>query len=395
MADLSIEFLGKRMVNPFLIAATPSSDNYDIIKKGFEVGWGGAVFKTTSVEGQEVPLKYPMMTGINYDGKQTMALANIDLISEHHIDEVEEVVKRLKKEFPDRMLIPSIMGEKKEHWQELVERLVKAGADMIECSFSCPQGTLGDEPGKMLGQSAKATETVAKWVKDAAGDTPVIIKLTPQVTDIVAIANAVKRSGCDAVCTINSVKGLIGVDLNTFSPLPSVDGKGTYAGITGPAIKPIALMCLSEVAQNVDIGISAVGGCSTWSDAIEFFLLGAGTVQIGTAIMHYGFRILWEILSGVNNYLDEKGFNSIEEIKGKALPFLTTHDGLVQEADPNSKINWDLCIKCDLCYIACSDGAHGAITLNEDRLPVVDDDKCPGCGLCASICPVEGCIEIK
>ncbi|MDD3625947.1 MAG: NAD-dependent dihydropyrimidine dehydrogenase subunit PreA, partial [bacterium] len=329
------------------------------------------------------------------DGKRSMALANIDLISEHHIDEVEEMVKRLKKEYPDRLLMPRIMGEKKEHWQELVHRLKKAGADMIECSFSCPQGTLGDEPGKMLGQSAKATETVARWVKEAADKTPVVIKLTPQVTDIVEIANAVKRAGCDGVCAINSVKGLIGIDINTFSPLPSVNGKGSYAGITGPAIKPVSLRCVSEIAKNVDIGISAVGGCSNWHDAIEFFLVGAGNIQIGTAIMHYGFRILWDILSGLENYLDEKGFVSISEIKGKSLPLLGTHDELNQETEPNSKINKDLCIKCDLCYIACSDGAHQAITLDENRYPVVDEDKCPGCGLCAAICPVEGCIEIK
>ena len=190
--DLSYDFLGLRFENPFILAAAPSTDNLEMVRRAFQMGWAGAILKTTSVEGTRVDLAYPMMSTFNHEGKKLFGMGNIDLISEHHIDRVEHNVGELKKEFPGKIVAASIMAGRKEDWQSLVVRLEKAGVDFIECSFSCPQGNIGEDPGKMLAQSVNATETTARWVKEAASHVPVSIKITPHVTDIVDVARAAK-----------------------------------------------------------------------------------------------------------------------------------------------------------------------------------------------------------
>jgi len=268
--DLSYDFLGIHLENPFILAAAPSTDDLDMVRRGFQMGWAGAILKTTSVEGTKVDLCYPMMSTFEYEGRRLFGMGNIDLISEHHIEKVEYNVRQLKKEFPEKMVAASIMAGRKEDWQRLVERLERAGVDLIECSFSCPQGNIGEDPGKMLAQSVTATELTARWVKEAAKRVPVSIKITPHVTDIVEVANAVKRSGCDALTASNSIQALMGIDIKSFSPYPNLDGKSTYSGMTGPAIKPMTLRTIAEIARNVDIPIMGTGGASTWSDAVEF-----------------------------------------------------------------------------------------------------------------------------
>ncbi|MFZ5925287.1 MAG: NAD-dependent dihydropyrimidine dehydrogenase subunit PreA, partial [Bacillota bacterium] len=218
MADLSIEFCGVKFPNPFTLAAAPPTDNAEMVARAFEAGWGGAVLKTTSVESEIVELVYPMMAGLDYEDKKLIGLENIDLISERHIDQVEKDVAALKREFPDRVVGASIMGAKKEDWQELVRRLEAAGVDFIECSFSCPHGMPERGMGSTIGQDPELTERTARWVKEAATRVPIIIKLTPQIADITAAARAVKRSGADGVCAINTLKSLIGIDLDTFVP---------------------------------------------------------------------------------------------------------------------------------------------------------------------------------
>ena len=258
--DLSIEFCGVRFANPFLLSAAPPTDDLDMVRAAFEAGWAGAVLKTTSVETEVVDLVYPMMSAVHYDGHRIAGLGNIDLISEHHIDVVEQRAATLKREYPDRVVSVSIMGSKKEEWQTLVKRLEDAGVDIIECSFSCPQGSMGEEPGAMLAQSIDATERVAGWVKSAAKRCPVVIKITPQVTNIVRVVEAVKRGGADAVCASNTIPSLMGVDVDTFVPYPDVQGVSTYSGMSGPAIKPLTLRTLAEISRHVDIPITATGG---------------------------------------------------------------------------------------------------------------------------------------
>jgi dihydropyrimidine dehydrogenase (NAD+) subunit PreA len=365
-----------------------------MVSRAFEMGWAGAILKTTSVVGTRVDLCYPMMSTFDVEGRRLVGMGNIDLISEHHIDRVEQNVRTLKREFPEKVVAASIMAGCKEDWQLLVERLERAGVDFIECSFSCPQGNIGEDPGKMLAQSTAATELTARWVKEASKKIPISIKITPHVTDIVEVARAVQRSGCDALTASNSIQALMGIDIRSFEPYPNLGGKSTYSGLTGPAIKPITLRTIAEIARNVRIPILGTGGASSWSDAVEFMAVGAGVVEFCTAVMHHGFQIIDELTSGMSHYLDDMGFGSPAEIVGKALPHIVMHDDLPRRM-VRSHIDSNLCIGCEACYLACRDGGHMAIDQRPGRAPHVDHDRCVGCGLCQYVCPVDSCIRMQ
>jgi len=392
---LKSTFLGIELENPYLLSAAPSTDELDIARAGLDAGWAGLVLKTTSLVTTIVDLAYPMMSSFNTNDN-LIGMGNIDLISIYHIDEIVKRVSTLKSEYPGKMIAASIMSDSKDGWQTLVKELKNAGVDLIECSFSCPQGNVGEDPGKMLAQSESATEKVAGWVKDAAGDLPVLIKITPQVTDIVAIASAVSRSGCDGITASNSIPALMGIDIDTMTPIPSVGGYSTYSGLTGNSIKPITLRAVAEISRNLsDIIISGNGGVSNWRDAIEVLAVGASNIQICTAVMLEGFGIIEDLTSGLDNYLKEKGYSSVSDIVGKALPAITDHDSLPR-IEVRSTVVKDKCIGCGKCYVACRDGGHRAITWLEDtRYPEIDINKCVGCGLCLLVQPVDGCLELK
>jgi dihydropyrimidine dehydrogenase (NAD+) subunit PreA len=393
--NLSVEMCGVKFQNPFVLSAAPPTDDVKMVKRAFEAGWAGAVLKTTSVEEQPVELVYPMIAGIDFEDKKLIGLGNIDLISEHHIDEVEGRVSELKKEFPEKVVMASIMGAKKEHWQELVRRLEAAGVDLIECSFSCPQGSLGEKPGAMVAQDPKLTKTIAGWVKGAAKRVPIFIKITPQVSDIVEIGQAVKESGADGITASNTIPALMGIDIDTFVPNPVVAGKSTYSGFSGASIKPISLRIIAELSKNVGLPISGTGGATTWQDVVEFMTVGATNVQFCTAVMRNGYRIIDDLMDGFVNYLEDKELESPMGLVGRALPNIVMHDDLSRHYKVVSEINRNICVKDDLCYITCRDAGHEAIELDKDRLPVVDEEKCVGCGLCASVCPVWECVKLK
>lgn len=388
LRDLSINFLGIPLDNPFILSASPSTDELEMVVRGLEAGWAGAILKTTSVEENPVPLKYPMMSSFGNYNKKVLGLGNIDLISKYHIDEVEKRVKILKKRFPNKMIAASIMGSKKEDWQNLVFRLKKAKVDLIECSFSCPQGSMGEAPGRMLAQSVEATEKVTRWVKEAAEDTPVLIKITPQVTDIVEVAKAVKRGGADGITASNTIPSLLGIDIYTFEPYPSVFGFSSYSGLSGNAIKPITLRTIAEIKKNVDIVVSGNGGAYSSRDAIEIMLVGASNIQFCTLPMVYGFRVIEELKSGLSHYLDEMGFNSPLDIVGKSLEKIKTNEEL-PFIEVKAKIDKNKCVGCELCYVSCLDGGHMAIEIKEGRIPEVNSEKCVGCALCMQVCPID------
>jgi dihydropyrimidine dehydrogenase (NAD+) subunit PreA len=392
---LCYEFLGIQLENPFILSAAPSTDEISIARRGLEAGWAGLVLKTTSLPHAKVDLAYPMISSYRSDDK-TIGISNIDLISAYHVDEVSRRLSILKNEFPSKMIAASIMSDSKDGWQTLVKILKDAGADLIECSFSCPQGNIGEDPGKMLAQSESATERAAGWVKEAAGKLPVLIKITPQVTDIVAIARAIQRAGCEGVTASNSVPALMGIDLETLTPIPQVGGYSTYSGLTGGVIKPITLRTVAEIARHVpEITISGNGGISDWRDSVELLSVGASNVQICTAVMLSGFDIIQDLTAGLDNYLIGKNYESVAALVGKALPQLTDHDNLPRQ-QVRSNVVQEKCIGCGRCYIACRDGGHEAIDWNYDkRLPTISLEKCVGCGLCLLTQPVAGCLELR
>jgi dihydropyrimidine dehydrogenase (NAD+) subunit PreA len=396
LADLEVKFCGIDFQNPFILAASPSTDNREMTARGLEAGWAGAVLKTTSLESEEVSITYPIMSGV-IPGPGLVGLQNTDLLSERHIHEVAEDISWLKNRMPEKRIIASLMGRTQEEWQELVKISEQAGADMIEASISCPQGAALEgevSQGWMVSQDPHLTEKVTRWVVEGRRKAPVYIKLSPSVTDIISIGKAVARGGGDGICAIDCLEGIGGIDLETFSPLPSVQGKGTRGGFSGRAVKPIGLRVVADLALSTNLPISGVGGIYDWRDALEYLLLGATTLQVCTAVLQRGFGLIDHLTDGLNRWLDDRGYKSPTEVVGLAKPKLTEHDHLTHGVKVVSRIDLDACIGCGLCFVACEDGGHMAIEFPADRIPRVSDGLCVGCALCAQVCPVPGCIVI-
>ncbi|NPV56177.1 MAG: NAD-dependent dihydropyrimidine dehydrogenase subunit PreA [Anaerolineae bacterium] len=396
--DLNIDFAGVQFINPFIIAASPPTDSREMIARAFEAGWAGVVIKTVSPVGNYSPLVFPMMAGWQ-PGANLTALHNIDLLSDKLADEWMEDVAWLKRRFPQQRVIVSIVGESESDWRQLVQQSEQAGADMIEASISCPQGSMvegeSDVDGWMISQDARLTEKVTRWSVEAAQHIPVYVKITSGVTDIRQIARAVERGGASGICMIDSVEGIMGLDLATFSPLPSVRGYGSHSGMTGRAIKPIGLRCVADVVGTVKIPIAGVGGIYTWRDALEYLLLGASALQVCTGVMHKGFGLIDQLLNGMGRWMAENGYERPSQLVGLAQPRIKGVEELSPRDRVLSRIDLDACIHCGLCYVACRDGAHMAIRFGEERIPLVDEERCVGCGFCASVCPVPACIHME
>jgi dihydropyrimidine dehydrogenase (NAD+) subunit PreA len=392
--DLSVEYCGLRFENPFVLSSAPPTDSYEMVRRAFQAGWAGAIMKTTSVESYQVDIAYPIMTSMGYEEKKGVALGNIDNISEWHMDVMEDAVRRLKDEFPSKVVGLSLWGTtNKDHWEELTRRSVDAGADLVEVSMSCPTDSPFARTSLMVGQVPDDVKRVLGWVKRYSGKMPVVAKLTSQVTDITEIVEAVEEAGGDGVCASDTVHGLLGIDLNTFIPNPNINGKSTFCGVSGPVVKPITLRTLAIIAKQSDIPLAASGGATTWEDCAEYMLVGASTVQFCTAVMHYGYDIVEDLKEGLAYYLEDKGLKGSSDLIGKALPNLVPHSDLAVKKDVVASIHEAACTKCGMCYYACRDGGHQTYELQENGLPKPDPEKCYGCGLCVEVCPVE-CISL-
>ena len=396
MADLRTNLAGIKSPNPFWLASAPPTNSGYQIMKAFDAGWGGAVWKTLGVPVVNVSSRYG---ALNYRDNRMVGFNNIELITDRPLADNLREISEVKKRFPDHAVIASLMVETKEEWHQIVRDVENAGSDGIELNFGCPHGMCERGMGSAVGQEPKVLQMIVEWVKEVA-KIPVITKLTPNISDITRPARAAKAGGSDAISLINTIQSVVGVDLDTFVPFPSVDGKSTNGGYCGPAVKPIALNMLKNCAQDKQVGIpiSGIGGVENWRDAAEFILLGATTVQVCTAVMHYGFGIIRELLPGLERYMDDKGFSTIEDFRGKALPNIVHWEDLNLKYKVVAEINPDKCIGCQLCYTACEDGAHQAIALSSnptDRKPTIIEENCVGCNLCSIVCPVEDCITME
>ncbi|NNE30618.1 MAG: NAD-dependent dihydropyrimidine dehydrogenase subunit PreA [Saprospiraceae bacterium] len=397
MPDISINFAGIKSPNPFWLASAPPTNSGYQVMKAFDAGWGGAVWKTLGVPVVNVSSRYG---AINYRDTRIAGLNNIELITDRPLADNLKEIEEVKKYFPDHAVIASLMVETKAEWHQIIKDVENAGADGIELNFGCPHGMCERGMGSAVGQEPEVLKTIVEWVMEVA-KIPVITKLSPNISHIVDPGLAAAKGGTNAISLINTIKSIVGIDLDSFAPYPIVDGKGTNGGYCGPAVKPIALEMVKELTKHPeikDIPISGIGGIESWRDVVEFILLGAGSVQVCTAVMHYGFGIVREMEAGLLQFMQEKGFETIYDFKGKALPNVTEWKHLNLKHKVVAKIDESKCVGCELCYIACDDGAHQAIALsteNGSRVPKIIDENCVGCNLCSLVCPVEDCITME
>ncbi len=405
MADLTVKFAGITSPNPFWLASGPPTNTAGQVMRAFDAGWGGAVWKTI---GEPIVNTSSRYGGIDLNGAKLMGFNNIELISDRPIEVNFREIYEVKRRYPKNLVIASLMVEsKRESWHAMVRRAEDAGSDALELNFGCPHGMSERGMGSAVGQVPEYTEMITSWVKEATR-IPVIVKLTPNVTDITRIAMAAERGGADAVSLMNTINSLMGVDLETFAPQPSVAGKSSHGGYCGPAVKPVALHLVASVAKKLRILISGIGGIGLWNDAAEFMALGASTVQVCTAAMHYGFRIVEDMIDGLSQYMDDHGFRTIEDFRGRAVANVRDWGDLDLNYKIVAEIHSELCIGCQLCYVACEDGAHQCIAPYDVasngkknvhgmdvHVPRILDEECVGCNLCALVCPVEDCITMR
>lgn len=399
MADLTTTFIGITSPNPFWLASAPPTDKEYNVRRAFEAGWGGVVWKTLGSEGPPVVnVNGPRYGAIYGADRRLLGLNNIELITDRDLFINLEEIKRVKADYPDRAIIVSLMVPcEKEAWKAILPLVEDTGADGIELNFGCPHGMSERGMGAAVGQVPEYIEMVTRWCKQYYSK-PVIVKLTPNITDVRKPAAAARAGGADAVSLINTINSITSVNLDSMSPEPSIDGKGTHGGYCGPAVKPIAMSMVSEIARaeaTAGMPISGIGGVTTWRDAAEFMALGCGNVQVCTAAMTYGFKIVQEMISGLSQWMDEKGYENTTDFVGMAVPNTTDWQYLNLNYIAKAKIDQDLCISCGRCFAACEDTSHQAIAMSEDRVFSVIDAECVACNLCVNVCPVETCITME
>ncbi len=426
MADLSINMCGIKSPNPFWLASGPPSNCGEQVMRAFDAGWGGVVWKTL---GKPIVNVSSRLGAVDHKGNRMSGLNNIELITDRPLEANFKEIYEVKKRYPRHAMVVSLMVESKSEWREIIRRAEDAGADGLEMNFGCPHGMCERGMGSSVGQEPAILQEITSWVTDFA-NTPVLIKLTPNVTDILDPGLAAVNGGANGLSLINTIKSIIGVNLDTLVPLPSVRDKSTNGGYCGPAVKPIALHMVAALARDkrINVPISGIGGIGNWRDAAEFIALGATSVQVCTAVMHYGYRIVEDMIEGLSNYLDDMNMSSVGELIGRAIPNFKEWGDLDLSYRVVSSIDAEKCIGCGLCYIACLDGAHQCIHTRQgpcsayhgepdhgmnprceimppvshdtqgnvpDYVPYVDEDECVGCNLCQLICPVPGCITME
>lgn len=400
MADLSIDFAGIKAPNPFWLASAPPTDKAYNVERAFEAGWGGVVWKTLGEDPAAVNVssRYSAHYGKN---REVLGFNNIELITDRSLEINLREIEQVKKNWPDRALIVSLMVPcEEESWKFILPLVEATGADAIELNFGCPHGMPERGMGAAVGQVPQYVEMVTRWCKTYCR-LPVIVKLTPNITDVRMPARAALAGGADAVSLINTINSITSLDLDAMVARPIVGGRSTHGGYCGSAVKPIALNMVAEIARDPSthgLPISGIGGIGSWRDAAEFIALGCGSVQVCTAAMLHGFRIVEEMKDGLSRWMDEKGYARIADFSGKAVANTTDWKYLNMNYQVIAKIDQDACIGCGRCFIACEDTSHQAIEslakAEGGRLYEVKDEDCVGCNLCQITCPVENCITM-
>jgi len=385
MANLKVDFLGMHFSNPFMLASGPPTRTAAMIRRAFEAGWGGAVTKTILF--QPSPDRQPRLQAHRNEGRN-IGMENIEVLSQLSVEQWQNDLAELKSAYPERPVWASLAASQKDEWIRLSEILQETGIDALELNVSCPHGMPARGMGAFIGQNAELTGQVVTWVKSVA-KIPVIVKLTPNVTDIAFVAIAARNSGADGLCASNSVASLNGIDLDTLDPTPAVGGFSSYGGYSGPGIKPIALRCVAKIAKATGLPISGLGGIDEWADTIEFFAVGATTVQVCTSVMWRGYGFIDDLTKGLNKYLDNKGYPDILSIIGVALPKIVDFGSLPLSSRMQAQVT-DNCNGCLNCVTSCNDSGFQAITGVKGKPVSVDTSRCDGCGLCIMVCPRDG-----
>src|SRR5437588_9133897 len=345
MADLRTNFAGIQSPNPFWLASGPPTNCGEQVMRAFDAGWGGAVWKTIGEPIVNVSSRY---SSVDWNGQRMMGLNNIELSSDRPVEVNLREIAEVKKRYPKQAVIASLMVEsKREAWHDIVQRSEDAGADGLELNFGCPHGMSERGMGSAVGQVPEYACMITEWVKEVAR-TPVLVKLTPNITDIRMAARAAKAGRADALSAINTINSITGIDLDTLTPRPNVGGLSAHGGYCGPAVKPIALHMVQQIAGDPEVGlpVSGIGGIGGWRDAAEFLLLGCSSLQVCTAAMHYGFRIVEDMIDGISQWMDDKGFRTIDDFRGLSLPKITDWKNLDLNYKIVAKLNRDKCIDC-------------------------------------------------
>ena len=398
MADISCNFLGIKSPNPYWLASAPPTDKKINVIRAFEAGWGGVVWKTLGSQVKNVSSRY---SAVGYNGQKVMGFNNIELISDRPLDINLKEIAEVVKEFPDRAMVVSLMADNsREKWHEIIKKVEATGAHGLELNFGCPHGMTERGMGAAVGQDPEIAKMIVEWVMEVA-TLPVLTKLTPNVHSVVPVGRAVVEAGTSGLALINTIQSVTGIDLDTLIPNPNVGGQSVFGGYCGPAVKPIALKMLTTISQDAvtnKVPISGIGGISTWQDAVEFMLLGSTSVQVCTAVMKNGFRIIDDLCDGLNNWMDEKGFQKTTDFIGKSVPKMTEWEKLDLNYHIVAKIDQEKCVHCGLCYIACEDTSHQAIDLSAGmpyNTYTIKEPECVGCNLCKIVCPVDSCITME
>lgn len=394
--DLSVDFCGLKLINPFLLSSSPVSNSAEMVARAFEAGWSGVVYKTLNAGRLTITHPSPRMNPYHYGDKKMVAVQNVEMISDRPLKDNLVDFLYLKKHYPDHIIVSSIMGFSLEEWAHLAKASEDNGADMLELNFSCPHMCI-EGSGHKVGQAFHLLEQFTETVKKAVS-IPVMAKMTPNITDMTEPAMHAKNGGADAISAINTVSGISEIGLDDWVPKPNVFGIGAISGTSGPAIKPIGLRFIADLAKATELKLplSGIGGIETWIDALEYILLGASNIQVTTGIMHFGYRIVEDMIEGLSDCMARQGIEKVSDLIGKALPNVQTTEKFDLDRQGISQYDLDKCIGCGQCYIVCRDAAAQALEWDkENRRPKLNEDKCLSCMICSFVCPVPSLITYK